>query len=417
MAVLLSLGACSGSSLKLAVNANSPWRYERGGANGSGAIAINDSEGSANYTGALDIVWERGMKERPQGPLSLSSGVLTYTGAKKRIFIINPENGEQLAKFKNRSSPHSGALLIDSLLYNSAGPPFNYLDCVRINNGKRVWRSVILDISASLVSHEERLFALGGDGVVYCLDRFSGDLIWEKEVAGKLIAAPILVESFEIDTSDSVSAEATLWVAGSDGILIALAASDGRELYSLHVESPLVSTPAYDNERGVLFFSGQGGTAYALQIARKTVEGTSAESEDEAKLQNSTPEDTIQLHSFDLDSPSWSSPVSDGSYVVFADNSGQLYCFDSPDLNELRWKVDLAGTLTASPIIVGEYLIAALLNGWIYSLRLSSGEIVASRQLDRSVKYSPISDGRHIYVSAQSSSLYCLGEFLPASVE
>ncbi len=173
VAIILGVTGCGGpgkGALEVVNHQSAPWRFSRGGVGGSGATL------TGAYDGRLDVLWERDIKEKPQGPLALANGAIVLAGAKRKVFLISPDSGKTLTKYKNRSSPQSGGLLVDSLLYNSTSPPFNYLDCRGVVDVKVRWRSVILDIVAPLLIQDERLFTLGGDGVAYCLDRFSGDV-------------------------------------------------------------------------------------------------------------------------------------------------------------------------------------------------------------------------------------------------
>ncbi len=400
----LLLYSCGGGHRLSYITDESPWRFVRGDVAGTGAI---DGE---SYAGYLDVVWERGIKEKPQGPLFLAQGALIYSGAKKRLFFINPQNGDGVAKFKNRGSPQTGGLLIDSMLYNAVAPPFYYLDCYRVIDGRKMWRSQVLDISAPLIAHEDKLYALGGDGFVYCLQRFSGDLVWEYQVGGKLIAAPAL---------DTRVDPPVLWITQSFGKLLALNAEDGSALYEIELDEPLVSTPAVG--QAALYFSGQGGNAYALAPGAAPVNGPKAQTSASATILTSADnppsafnaplsvDDTFHLASYPLSAPSWSAPAVSGEFAVFSDNAGNIFCFDSPKLERPLWHRDLKGGLTASPIIVGEYVIVGLLNARIYALNLRTGQVVYERRLDHEIKYSPISDGRYIYVATGGRTLFCLG--------
>jgi outer membrane protein assembly factor BamB len=397
---VVACGRSGTNKLTMGEGGPAPWRYVRGGV---------DAQGAANgsFNGSLDVIWERGLKEKPQGPLALANGAIVVAGAKRKVFLINPETGETFTKFKNRSSPQSGGLLIDSLLYNSTSPPFNYLDCRAVSNGKLRWRSVILDISAPLLNKGERLFALGGDGVIYCFNRFSGDLLWEKGVGGKMISAPAL---------EARAAGDVLWITNSNGWIGAYDAASGKELYRRVMNESLVSTAAVAPD-GTIYFSGQGGQAFAL--SRKTDDAPTADFLSELvspaePLEDEFPADSFMLAKSTLRSPSWSSPAVKDGFVVFVDNSGNVYAYDSPRLTNTIWQAKLGGALVASPIIVGDFVVVGLLNGYLYVLRLKTGEIVSSRLLESPIKFSAISDGQRVYVATQRKSLYCFGSLASA---
>ncbi len=400
--LILSGISCSGSGKQVISGLEekaSPWRFARGGVAGHGAVVSGD------YDGRLDVVWERGLKEKPQANLTLANGALVLAGSKRKIFLIDHVTGETITKFKNRSSPQSGGALIDSLLYNSTSPPFNYLDCRNVSSGKLRWRSVMLDISAPLLVRGKRLFALGGDGVAYCLDRFSGDLLWEKRLGGKMIAAPALEVNGE---------EMLLWIVNSFGWIGAFDATSGQERYRRVLGEPLVSTPVLAAD-GSVYVSGQGGHAFMLrpvEESRKTAfnPANSVYPADPADPdERAVSVDSFALTEYPLQSPGWTSPALADGFVVFSDNSGHVYGFRAGKLEKPLWQVSLDATLVASPIIVGKYVVVGLLDGHIYTLELSTGEIVHSRLLESSIKYPPVSDGEHVFVATQRKSLYCLG--------
>ncbi len=399
--VISGISACGGPGKGageiISVEA-SPWRFSRGGVRGSGALV------SGGYGGRLDVIWERSIKEKPQAPLTLTNGAVVVAGSKRKVFLFNTQTGEDIAKYKNRSSPQSGGVIIDSLLYNSTSPPFNYLDCRGVADGKVRWRSVILDIVAPLVIEEERLFALGGDGVAYCFDRFSGDLLWEKKIGGKMIAAPAL----EIRDDGNV-----LWIANSYGWIGAYDVGSGKELYRHDTDGSLVSAPAVHTD-GTIYFSAQSGHAFSLTPQQSNLEANLDSLKPVNAIEAEIPTDTFALakyvfKKYALESPSWSSPAIKGKYSVFVDNTGHVYCFDSPQMSKTVWRVSLGAALVASPIIVDDYVVVGLLTGELFTLSLTTGEIVSSRLLESSIKYSPVSDGESIFVATQRKSLYCLG--------
>ncbi len=378
----------------------SPWQFARRDLAATGAIE------SKTFDGKLDIVWQSDFAEKAQAPLTYSQGVIVYPGSKKRIFLIDPVTGEVRKKIRFRSSPQAGGLLIDSLLYTATAPPFNQVDCVRVRDGKRIWRSLILNVSAPLVADSNLLFIAGGDNVVYCLDRISGDLKWESQMKESIVGAPLIAKT---DGATSVI------VSLRNGNSVALSIDSGSTTpWSLTArESFAAGTAIFAEDNSIVWPSLDGNCWFATLASSTDLKSTSVQSRN------------IQLAKSER-SAIWGAPAISYTRCVVSSNSGEVALFIVTDPSDLEqstegkvdrrskeitksWTTQLPGAITASPIIVGEYVVVGLLNRWIYTLKLSTGEIVASRELDGAIKQPPISDGKWIYVATETAGLYCLG--------
>ncbi|MCH9031140.1 MAG: PQQ-binding-like beta-propeller repeat protein, partial [candidate division Zixibacteria bacterium] len=341
--VVLYLCACSKPSFELN-NEISQWPFARKNIAGNTAIQ------NASFDGKLDIVWERGIGEHPQGPLTLSRGALLYAGSKKRVFLIDPSSGNTIKKIKGKSPPQTGGVIIDSLFYRASAPPYNRVECIRVVDWKRVWRGLIFDISAPLVFKDEKMFLCGGDGIFYCLNRFSGDLIWEYETNSKLSSAPV------ISVSDT-GAGGIVILAANDGNLISLNYETGEHRKTIWIDTAILASPVVDVEGGYVYLSTYSGLCKRISLDELTGLASAPDSS-VVLVDSAASHDAIDYKmDYRMVAGSWSSPVVGGGRVVFCDIAGGVYAFDEASLDAPLWKANLGGTLISSPIIVGEMVI------------------------------------------------------------
>lgn len=116
-----------------------------------------------------------------------------------------------------------------------------------------VWAQIAegggVEFYASPAAAEDRVIFAGRDGIVRCLDREKGDVIWTYET------------DFDIDSSPVVAGERVYFGCG-DGKVYGLSLEDGREVWSYEAGGSFVASPAVG--RGVLVIGNSDGALYCF---------------------------------------------------------------------------------------------------------------------------------------------------------
>ena len=203
-------------------------------------------------------------------------------------------------------------------------------------------------VSTPTVNEGNYIFVTLLNGEIHCLDLLSGTNIWKTDLRKPIFSSPCLFKKL-------------LLVTCVDGVLYAFS-TDGRMMWTFVTNGPIFSTPI-----------------------------------------------AVELNS--------------SRFILFGNNSGVTYCLD--DRGELVWSFvgdsQIYSSLCTYPNIVGVshskansytnnsiFVLTICTSGFIYLLRLSSGECVMSCHLPGEIFSSPVLVDSDILVGCRDNFLYCL---------
>lgn len=96
------------------------------------------------------------------------------------------------------------------------------------------------------------LFA-GLDKCVYCIDKYSGELIWRFVTAGRIFAAPVIVDD-------------RVFIGSNDGRLYELSLEKGRVLSTTQFPERITTTATYDKNTGNMYIMTHNNSVYRLKV-------------------------------------------------------------------------------------------------------------------------------------------------------
>jgi outer membrane protein assembly factor BamB len=150
------------------------------------------------------IVWR---VARPVAP-TFSSPIVARVAGRDQILIAggdmtagyDPESGALLWQCEGPTAAVSGTMTVDGdLVYTSGGWPGAQTQCVRVEaagnslKGTIVWKNSKNFYVPSLVVHDGLLYAVTTeDGIVWCYDAATGEVLWQKRLGGAFKASPIV---------------------------------------------------------------------------------------------------------------------------------------------------------------------------------------------------------------------------------
>lgn len=173
------------------------------------------------------------------------------------------------------------------------------------------------------VTDGEKIYFTSLGSTVYALDALSGEKVWEQKIDGAILGGIAL------------SPDGTLYIGTFSGIVTALDA-DGKILWENQLEGQIWSTPALSND--MLYVGTSEGHVYELSTA-----------------------DGSQVSDFMADSPVLGTPLVLENKIVFGTELGTLYFVDWQTLEDDR--EILAGKLYGTPVLAGELILVAPVNG------------------------------------------------------
>jgi outer membrane protein assembly factor BamB len=339
------------------------WNYPRGDAKSSARI-------NSHFKGKLNLIWERKISDVPIGPLNIGAGKIIFCGAKGRIAFCDLKDGQYRGRLKYSRGIQTGVIVSDSLAYFAIGPNKNQLVCLNLYNRKTIWSAILKDITGTPIITDRQIFVSADTGIIYCLDRFTGDRLWRKSARGKSLAGP------------SYDSGIIYWPL-DNGELQAFSTRDSNMIFQLNLNQPLVSKAAIEDK---IYIGSADGGFFALEKGTGKV-----------------------LWQRELPWPIWTSPAIDDKCLIICDNGGNVRALSKDD-GKTVWEFKANGVIVASPIVVGEFVLFASLDRNVYCLDKNSGLLISKRELKHEIRFAGVSDGERIYFAAQDGTIQCFGD-------
>lgn len=252
------------------------------------------------------------------------------------------------------------------------------------------------------------------NGKVVSLNNEKGDLRWESEVGGTIIA-PLIATNENIlvakRTTDSgtpgkgcllqaISKQSGLtqwtkdftasfstplvldnqivYVGSEDQSFQAINSQSGEVIWTTNLTSTTSGLPLIKAEQ--IFVGSETGTLYAL--ARQ---------------------DGHQLWQFVAKGALQGAVSSDSHYIYFGDYAGYVYCLSS-STGKLRWQRRTGASIEAAPQLIGRLAIVASFDNFIYGLNAQNGNTEWKLRLPGRLKYNPIIRETQLIVTPVNSN-------------
>lgn len=112
-----------------------------------------------------------------------------------RVISYEPTTGDPLWEADPTTNECVGSIVIDDdLAFASGGYPELQTVAVRTDgSGEVVWSNRVKIYVPSMLAHDGRLFGFTDDGIAFCWDGPTGDVVWKKRLGGVFNSSPVLV--------------------------------------------------------------------------------------------------------------------------------------------------------------------------------------------------------------------------------
>ena len=304
------------------------------------------------------------------------------------------------------------------------------------NSGETLWSVDLADLpinadkrsarlSGGLVSRYGKLFLGSENGVVYALNEENGEVLWQTNVPGEVVASPAVEDGRVV-------------VLTTSGRLIALDTDEGKLQWSLSEEQPPLTlrsagAPVITNG-AVIYGRADGKVGIALLSNGQPVRQSKvADARGATELDRMVDVDASPLIAGDelyaiayngqlmarklmTGDEVWKRKYSGyrdlamtGNAIVLTDSRSHLFAVDRRNGLELWSNTQLENRTVTAPVILGDYVVVGDVEGYLYWLDRTDGSIKAMQQLDSSGLYAaPLVDGDTLYVQSRGGKLYAI---------
>lgn len=245
---------------------------------------------------------------------------------------------------------------------------------------------------------QNKIYFGSGDGYLYCLDEYSGNLLWKYRTEGSVTSSPVISNNkiyfsskdgflycvhasdgkqqwkfslgedlfyrweFDYYMSSPAILDGVVYIGSGDGNLYAVNSENGKFLWKYFTGARIRSTPAIAD--GVLYFGDFAGKLYALNL--KTQKPKWIFETDGLK---------IRIEDFVFDRAALiSSPTIYGNAVLVGSREGCMYCVDK-ETGKFNWKDEQKMSwVISTPAIYKENVLAGTSDGhFVKSINIKTG--------------------------------------------
>jgi outer membrane protein assembly factor BamB len=324
------------------------------------------------------LLWKYDFGKPVKSTPVLFGKILVVGSLAKRIRFLDASTGKKLGVYKISSGISTSACAEAPMVYFGTDQGKETLIAFDSKNGKDLWKKGIMDISSSPVLCEDKLLVGSGNGLLWALDRETGERVWRFKTSGSIISTPACLVSSEYNPDGAL-----IYFGSINGHFYALECDSGKMIWEFDAGAGIYTSPAIKN--GKVFFGSSIGELFALDL-----------------------KDGSQLWSYKTGTDLYSSPAAADSLVYFGSNDYCMYALNQVD-GALVWKYKTNGLIRSSPIAVGDMLFFGSYDGNFYVLNRFSGKLLWKYQTKGMISSSPAYFDGKVYIASEDGHLYCFG--------
>ncbi len=261
-----------------------------------------------------------------------------------------------------------------------------------------------IEYSFSAVS-DDVLYSTTSAGMIYALDTYNGDPLWEKNLSGKAAVAPVVYNDIVF--------------AGSNNGLYALGKEDGQIKWSKTMLEPISSLSVIDDDI-VIVGTDAGAYAFSCVDGSKKWENLTQSPTHLSKSLDSTVfmgsdkgcyaidlENGKTKWVFEMDGPVTSAPAVYDGTVYIGSWDTHLYAINAQD-GKLKWKYETGWGIDNTPTVKDGTVFFGAMDNNFYALDAENGESLWKFTCQASIHSSPVAYGEYVFFGSDDGRFYAL---------
>ncbi len=330
---------------------------------------------------SLQPVWQIKLSQGPQWPsaITFAEGFVLLGLLSEEICVLNPADGSIHNTFPADDEVNSSIVYQEGRLsFTSNKDGHNPVKITTYQGGQLYYTSRSGALSALKWPSGELAWRRENNSIVGVLSYAGGIFVSSRE--GWLEFCDInshTLWSYELDDAAVTSPtfhRGQVYTVSRSGWLHSISAKDGKGLYKLQLDSLVAQPSAF---KGILLLPERTGDLHAFDILSHKV-----------------------LWSYDTEGELWATPIAWQKYVYIISWSGFLRCLTLQTGDDV-WDFDLQSKVTAAPILAGGVLYLGTEEGKIMAFDAREGTMLFRDQVSSSpIQATPLIIGQRLIVAA-----------------
>jgi outer membrane protein assembly factor BamB len=241
---------------------------------------------------------------------------------------------------------------------------------IDVKDGSIRWKGSLGPVASAPLVVEELLYVATLGGKVHCLNRYTGEQLWEFTPQGK---RPRSIRS------SPALAEGMLVVGCDDGRLFGLDASTGTERWTFQAGGSIFATAVVTGS--LVVAPSLDSTVYAVDRSSGSLRWR-----------------------FDAGSIFYGPASTDGQYIYVGAGNGRLYCLEIASGTPV-WTFATASVINSAPLVTQNAVVVGSLDRSLYIIDKANGKELWRHDIPGRVRVSPVLWRGFLVVASENRTL------------
>jgi outer membrane protein assembly factor BamB len=301
--------------------------------------------------------------------------------------------------------------------------PDGIIAAVVANSGKILWRNKLQESITTGAGVGNGLVVIGtSQAQLFALDEKTGRVIWEANLSNIALATPVIAQNqVFVKTQDDrlyafdIHSGKTLWIFQQSIPNLVLRAGGSPQVAGNWVIAGFANGNfvILDRRTGKIVWQNQLGTAFGVSDIENMEDIDDTPLIIDGVIYVAAYQGQLMAMSLATKQTLWQQPLSadtsitaDNQQVYAADTDGNVWAFER-DSGAVAWKQNaLAGRQLTAPVLLGQRLVIADMQGNVYWLAVDDGHILARIVLDgQGISATPVVVNQAVGIYTNSSQL------------
>ena len=315
--------------------------------------------------------WDETLIALPNGGFTSAGNWLFFGTSNGYLGAASLEDGDMKGRRNLGDACATPPSIWNNYIYQPYEDGTSGLIAYDIVNGDKIWQIDDQLSSSSPVIIDNRIFHQTVNSMVFCLNRDTGEMLWQKYLNQKV-------------RNSLAFSNGILVTASMSGTITALSPFTGGTVWSIELKNPIFADPVIvDNTIYVVTYAGN---LYAIDLNRGQI---------------------IRKRNFNL--PLYYGPAIDRHNIYLGLSDGRMVMLDTATFSVL-YTFAGEGPVSGPPLITKSYVYYTTLSKFLYILARSDLELLQDMEFDARLRSTPLIKNGKLVIVCENNRVIALAK-------